>query len=70
MAIVDLEQNTASPLSAQQTEAGLSTPSEPAPETTAPKGNRINFYLGHLADCMNDFPESIRYVVADGFYSK
>ena len=67
VAIVDIERNTGYTLSAQQTEAGLSTPMG---EPTAPQGNRVNFYLGHLADCMMYFPEWIQYVVADGFYSK
>ena len=66
VAIVNIEQNTGYALSAQQTDANLS-------ETAtgdASKGNRIDFYLGHLADCMNYFPPAIRYVAADGFYSK
>ena len=67
VAIVDVERHTGYTLSAQQTEAGLSTPMG---ETTAPLGNRVNFYLGHLAECMMSFPEWIQYVVADGFYSK
>ena len=67
VAIVDVEGNTGYTLSAQQTEAGLST-SMGAP--TASQGNRVNFYLGHLAYCMTYFPAWIQYVVADGFYSK
>ncbi|MGJ3246746.1 MAG: transposase [Elainellaceae cyanobacterium] len=67
VAIVDLEQNTAYALSAQQTEAGLSTQSA---TTTDQTHNCIEFYLGHLADCSNYFPDGLRYVVADGFYSK
>lgn len=66
VAIVDIEQNTGYALSAQQTDANLS-------ETTkgkASKGNRMDFYLGHLADCDRYFPPGIRYVAADGFYSK
>lgn len=70
VAIVDVAQNTGYTLSAQQTEANLSTPAELVGDTTAPKGNRIEFYLGHLAYCMMYFPEWIHYVVADGFYSK
>jgi hypothetical protein len=70
VAIVDVEQNTGYTLSAQQTEAGLSRPAATTVETTTAQGNRIEFYLGHLAYCMMYFPVWIRYVVADGFYSK
>ena len=70
VAIVDLEQNTGYALSAQQTEAGLSAQPEGSADGPAPPGNRIEFYLGHLAYCMSYFPIWIRYVVADGFYSK
>lgn len=70
VAIVDIEQNTGYTLSAQQTEAGLSTQSKTSTESNPPKGNRIDFYLGHLAYCRLYFPQWIRYVVADGFYSK
>ena len=70
VAIVDIEQNTGYTLSAQQTEAGLSTQAQTSTESNPPKGNRIDFYLGHLAYCMLYFPQWIRYVVADGFYSK
>jgi hypothetical protein len=70
VAIVDVEQNTGYTLSAQQTEAGLGRPAATTVETTTAQGNRIEFYLGHLAYCMMYFPVWIRYVVADGFYSK
>ncbi len=67
VAIADLEQNTAYTLSAQQTAPELSqTPTadkEPTP-------NRLDFYLGHLASCREHFPADVRYVAADGFYSK
>ena len=66
VAIVDIEQNTGYALSAQQTEADLSETSK----RKSTKGNRIDFYLGHLADCVSYFPDGIRYVAADGFYSK
>jgi hypothetical protein len=72
VAVVDLVQNTGYTLSAQQTEAGLSVP-EPAPvgdEKTVSLKSRIDFYLGHLAYCLMFFPAGIRYIVADGFYSK
>lgn len=70
VAIVDLEQNTGYTLSAQQTEVGLSAQSEVSVAGAAPSGHRIEFYLGHLAYCLSYFPVWIRYVVADGFYSK
>ena len=65
VAIVDLEQNTGYTLSAQQTEGGLPQPGEGAAQR-----HRIEFYLGHLAYCMTFLPSWIRYVVADGYYSK
>lgn len=70
VAVVDLVQKTGYTLSAQQTEAGLGG-QEPATanETTPPK-SRVDFYLEHLAYCTAFFPARIRYVVADGFYSK
>ena len=70
VAIVNLDQNTGYTLSAQQTEAGLGTPKEATVDSAAPQGNRITFYLGHLAYCIAYFPPSLRYIVADGFYSK
>jgi Transposase DDE domain len=35
-----------------------------------PRTNRMDFYLGHLAECQSYLPQDIRYVVADAFYSK
>lgn len=70
VAIVDLEQNTAYTLSAQQTEADLPHSRASSKQTNGAKGNRIDFYLGHLAYCLMFFPTWIRYIVADGFYSK
>lgn len=70
VAIVDLQQNTGYTLSAQQTEAGLSARTNPTVEPGTPHRSRIDFYLGHLAYCLSYFPSWIRYVVADGFYSK
>ncbi|MGB3309677.1 MAG: transposase [Nodosilinea sp.] len=70
VAVVDLAQKTGYALSAQQTEAGLGgQEATTADETTTPK-SRVDFYLGHLAYCTAFFPAGIRYVVADGFYSK
>ncbi|NEP44225.1 MAG: hypothetical protein F6K35_35380 [Okeania sp. SIO2H7] len=71
VAIVDIEQNTGYALSAQQNEADLSqTAKGKASKSKASKSNRMDFYLGHLADCVSYFPGRIRYVAADGFYSK
>ena len=70
VAIVDLAQNTGYALSAQQTEAGLSATSQAIDQNTPAKGNRVAFYLAHLAHCTSYFPSWIRYVAADGFYSK
>jgi hypothetical protein len=70
VAVVDLAQKTGYALSAQQTEAALGT-QEPTPgDKTAPPKSRVDFYLGHLAYCTAFFPATIRYGVADGFYSK
>jgi hypothetical protein len=35
-----------------------------------PRTNRMDFYLGHLAECQSYLPEDIRYVLTDAFYSK
>jgi DDE superfamily endonuclease len=35
-----------------------------------PCATRMDFYLGHLAECQSYLPEDIRYVAADAFYSK
>lgn len=63
LAIVDLAQKTGYSLSAQQTEAGLAAHADS-------DQSRIDFYLGHLACCASYIPSRVRYVVADGFYSK
>ncbi|MGP1388032.1 MAG: transposase, partial [Thainema sp.] len=70
VAIVDLEQNTGYTLSAQQTEADLPHLRASSKQGKGAKGNRIDCYLGHLAYCLTFFPTWIRYIVADGFYSK
>jgi DDE superfamily endonuclease len=69
IAIVDLAQQTGYALSAQQTEAGLQAQSTQATGQTQPK-SRVDFYVGHLGYCQSYFPEWVRYVAADGFYSK
>lgn len=70
VAIVDLVQKTGYALSAQQTEAGLSAQAPAAADESQPPKSRVDFYLGHLAYCTAYVPARIRYVVADGFYSK
>lgn len=62
LSVVDIEQNTAYTLSAQQTEPGLSRQ-----ETSK---SRVDFYLGHLAYALSYLPVPILYLVADAFYSK
>ena len=70
VAVVDLEQNTAYALSAQQTEAGLSERAKAAAMEKPVCRNRVDFYLGHLAHCQTYVPKRVEYVVADSFYSK
>ena len=70
VAVVDLEQNTAYGLSAQQTESGLSERAKAAALENKVCGNRVDFYLGHLAHCQMYVPERVQYGVADSFYSK
>jgi Transposase DDE domain len=70
VAVVDLEQNTGYALSAQQTEAGLSERVKAAAMENKVCGNRVDFYLGHLAHCQTYVPNRVEYVVADSFYSK
>jgi hypothetical protein len=35
-----------------------------------PHTTRMDFYLGHLAECQSYLPKDIRYIAADAFYSK
>jgi hypothetical protein len=70
VAVVDLAQKTGYALSAQQTEAGLGAQEVTTADETTLAKSRVDFYLGHLAYCTAFFPVAIRYVVADGFYSK
>ena len=53
ISVVDVEQNTAYTLSAQQTEPGLSTQDS--------SKSRIDFYLGHLAYSLNYLPTDVRW---------
>jgi hypothetical protein len=70
VAVVDVRQQTAYALSAQQTEAGLSERAKAAAAAGQACGNRVDFYLGHLASCQMYVPARVKYVVADSFYSK
>jgi hypothetical protein len=46
-------------------------PTQPLRQAPAlPHPNRVDFYLGHLAESQSYLPQDIRYVVADAFYSK
>jgi hypothetical protein len=68
--VVDLDQHTGYSLSAQQTEAGLAARAKAAQESGKLVGNRVDFYLGHLAYCRSYLPERVKYLVGDLFYSK
>ena len=72
LAVVDIEQHTGYTLSAQQTEAGLSQSAKEKQSTATqqPQGNRVDFYLGHLAYCLPYLLKRIKHVVGDSFYSK
>jgi hypothetical protein len=66
MAVVDVNQKTSYSLSVQQTPANiLSSAKKEQNEIT-----RINHYLTQLEATVPYLPSSLRYVVADGFYSK
>ena len=64
LSVINLEQNTAYALSAQQTDPGL------AQSSPGEGKSRIDFYLGHLAYILTSLSTNIRYLVGDGFYSK
>ena len=70
VAVVDVRQQTAYALSAQQTEAGLGARAKAAAAAGKACGNRLDFYVGHLASCQMYVPTRVQYVVADSFYSK
>jgi len=70
VAVVDLQPHTAYALSAQQTEAGLPARAKAAAAAGKVCGNRVDFYLGHLAYCQSYVPPQVKYVVADSFYRK
>jgi Transposase DDE domain len=76
VAVIDVDQGTGYTLSTQQTEAGLSVKAQTkkaAQQTepsSSPPTSRMDFYLGHLAECQAYLPSDIRYIVTDAFYSK
>ena len=59
LALVDVDYHTAYHLSSRQT-----------PKLDDPQETRVDWYLKHLHDDHSALPPGIRYVVADGFYSK
>jgi hypothetical protein len=59
LALVDVDYNTAYHFSSRQT-----------PKLDDPKETRVDWYLKHLHDDHSALPPGIRYVVADGYYSK
>lgn len=66
MAVVDVSNKHCYSLSVQQTPPKtLSLEKDPQAETT-----RINHYLSQLEATVPYLPNSLRYVVSDGFYSK
>ena len=70
LSVVDLDQHTGYSLSAQQTEAGLAARAKAAQDKGESVGNRVDFYLGHLACCRAFFPQRVKHLVGDLFYSK
>ena len=66
LSIIDLKQNTAYPLNAQQTPAQL----EIADETTSESATRVDWYLKQVQQVRNLLPPLVKYLAADGYYSK
>jgi IS4 transposase len=64
ISLVDVAQNQALALSAEQ------TPAQPATERAEKTHTRIDFYLEHLQRTARYFPRSVKYGVVDGFYAK
>jgi hypothetical protein len=64
ISIVDVAQNQALALSAEQ------TPAQPNQKKAERTSTRIDFYLEHLQRTAPYFPPSIKYGVVDGFYAK
>jgi hypothetical protein len=59
LALVDVDYNTAYHFSSRQT-----------PKLDDPKETRVDWYLKHLQDDHSALPRGVRYVRADGYYSK
>lgn len=59
LAVVEVEYNTAYHLSSRQT-----------PKLDNPKETRVDWYLKHLQQDQAALPPGVRYVLADGYYSK
>lgn len=64
ISIVDVAQNQALALSAEQ------TPPQPKTPRAEKTNTRIDFYLEHLQRTARYFPELVKHGVADGFYAK
>lgn len=65
LSVIDLDQNTAYSLSAQQTPSGLSHSEE-----THNSPNRVDWYLSQVQEHRDQLPPDIKYLAGDGFYSK
>ena len=65
LSVVDLTQNSAYTLNAQQTPAQLSRCDE-----TADQATRIDWYLKQIKQARGSFPADIKYLAADAYYSK
>jgi hypothetical protein len=64
ISIVDVAQNQALALSAEQ------TPPQPNSQRAEKTNTRIDFYLQHLQRTARYFPKAVKHGVADGFYAK
>lgn len=64
ISLVDVTQNQALALSAEQ------TPAQPNRKKTEKTNTRIDFYLAHLQRTARYFPPQVQYGVVDGFYAK
>lgn len=71
MAVVDVKNKLGYSLSVQQTpHTEEVVPTSSIEKTEQPEISRINHYLAQLEATVPYLPSSLRYVVADGFYSK
>ena len=59
LALIDVDYNTAYHLSSQQT-----------PDVLEDDQTRIDFYLGHLTQDRVRLPDSVNYLLLDGYYAK